>query len=1527
MKNAHFLRTALSAGLASALVFHSALSQADDTEIFFSSPDASVGVVKPNVLFILDNSGSMNYALDSDDPAPAGEPSRVMALKDAFGDILRNASGINAGVIVLNANSSTQNSRYMYPVTDIDQEVPSGNELAASTPGILQSGDDATQTTSPLGSAVIGDATLLMGQVNGTSTDLGNANSALTTNGIYFRKTYNSVDYACRMNNSGVTRPINTACYNSSNYNTFNLENGEVLFHFQGLNIPPSATITNAYISMTAANTRNSSKNPNISIDVQDSKAPGTLNDNSPIGTRTYLPQVRIPTTGGWTNGSPVKLNLKDQIAALRDVAPPADSISGVLVRLNRGGSGTYTICTSGTCMPRLVVEYTTTSTVVETRMTALRFQDVAIPSGATITSASISFVPAATAAPGSATFEVQAENSSNASVFTDGENLETRPKTTPIEWTSPDGSWVAGPTPVLTQGPDITSLVQSVVSGAGWCGNNAMAFYLKPTAGTNGNRVAYSFDGAGGLQPVLNIAYTGGESGCLNPILELRVNAEKNDGRENSDRNVYLAESALPLDTRVVAARFESVPIVQGATIQDAKVILTPANTSTASTHTINVGIQSADDSSAFTTSSRNLSNRIPSSKSACTLGSGGSWVTNQPVTCAPTGLANDLQQLFARSGWTQGNALSLLLESTADSALNIEAYEHNPSQAIKLRIKLSSGSLANQGKVTVRDDLVAKVDRMVANGYTPIVPTMYDAARYLRNEVASRPTPITSTCQPTHMVLLTDGQANDNTDTAKNGIGAWTGTCTGDSSIDGERCARTLATFMAQEDQLSSQEGDNLVTTHTIGFALDAASNSNAIKDFLADVAQNGGGSFNTAENATQLSQVFNQILQEVLATDTTFVSASAPVNTFNRQDNKDELYFSLFRPAATDRWVGNLKRYRMETSEGNAFIVDVDGVPAIDTNNGFFKTSARSWWSPSNDGANVGDGGAASQLPLATNRKLLTNVTAGSNSLTAIADSNSELTAAKLGVSTSTEREALISYIRGLSNGIERKSLGDPIHATPSLITYDCNSKDAQGVCTSDVQSAIFGTNEGFVQMFDTNTGVEQFAFMPDVLLPNTKRLAANGPTGNNGGARQYGMDNTVTVWANDANSNGAIDSGEFVYAYATMGRGGRNIYALDITNPTSPSLMWKIEGGSGDFARLAQTWSAPVRTKIKIDATDTDVLVFGGGYDPDQDEADVRTIDDEGNDIFVVNARTGALIWRASSSISGMNYSIPSGVAVIGLQADANGKAYIDPNGLAGQIFVGDMGGQVWRFHVNNGTSGNALITGGLFASVAGSDATSARRFYHEPEIALATVNNALSLTVNIGSGYRGHPLNTAIDDRFYSFRTENLTGTGGVLSEADMYDATSLVTATDDQIDDVLEANGWYIRMTRNGEKVLSRPLAIGGDLLFNTYEPQTDQNACKAAFGISRAYRVDLLTSTALDDTREVVIKGSSLPSNPQLYCKGNACWAYNDPSQLIPSPPPPPECKTEKCKCDADPQCKWMPSTPRTFWTDEKAD
>ncbi|MCU1718156.1 PilC/PilY family type IV pilus protein [Pseudomonas sp. 5P_3.1_Bac2] len=1556
------LRTGLCATAASTLLLSASLSYADDTEIFFGGPTIDEGI-RPNVLFILDNSGSMNWRLDSNNTATGSQTSRLQVLKNSFADIMANTNDINVGVMVLNSRSAYGNSRYVYPVEYIDKQLADDVDLVASTPEILQSADDAVQAIYPLGSAVINDPALVMGVIDATHPIPGQAESQLTTTGSFYLKTVTttrpttSTEYACRF--SPPSRPNGAVCTDNTVQTELNLRRslGNVgLFHFQGLNIPAGATITSAFIEITPNNSpNNSNRNPYINVQMQNDKNPAALNDNNPLGSRTYQSAANVQVNG-WISGNRVAINVTNAIQTLKAATPTTNPIQGVFVRLgntsiNNTSTQDYKFCVQDCStgnQPKLVINYTADGLVPEQRMGALRFQNVGIPQGATVTGATLNFVPAAANA-NPVTFEVRAERADDATAFVNGSNLNSRSKTTALTTWTP-AEWPNQATPEPIEGPDVTALVQEVVSSTGWCGNNAMAFYLSPTAGS-GTRSAHSFDGSGGLQPTLTISYTGGENGCFNSIIDTRITASANDGYQSAAGSVNLGATTLPLTTNQLGARFENLPIGRNAEILSAQVILTPAATVATPSLTHQISFQSSPAASTFSATNNNFSGRTNRTTNAtCTIDNNTGWDANQPVTCDISSLNSDLNSIFANSAWQAGGALNMFIRPTATSTLLARSFESNPAQSVRLRLKIRNGGLIR----TVRNQVNSLVQSMVAGDGTPIVPTYWDAVRYLRNSVANRPSPINSACQANHIVLLTDGQASGYQDSVISDIESLAGSCSREGAINDEKCARTLAKWILTNDQ-SSIAGDNFITTHTVGFALDASGTSSpSIKKFLREVATNGGGSFSTAESASELSDAFNRIIQEVLATDTSFVSASAPVNSFERSDNKDELYFSLFRPQEYNRWPGNLKRYRFAQYNADGVysphIADANNLPAVDPLTGQFADGARSFWSNTADGNNTAAGGAASALPAAGSRKVLTyvgNAPTSNTVLQQLASANTAITTDLLGASTATERGELIDYIRGLdpATSNQRKALGDPIHSSPRLATYSCHTV-TNNVCTEADQTAFIGTNEGFLHAFNTSTGVEQFAFMPQELLGNIKLLKENNKTSSIA-PRRYGLDNPVVLWTNDASGDGKIlnnpgdttaQTGEFVYAYVTMGRGGRNVYALDVTNRASPKLMWYIKGGeTAGFERLGQTWSAPVKTRIKIgnDTTPTDVLIFSGGYDPKQDDVKARREDEMGNAVYIVNAKTGALIWSAGNNaghtlnLAKMKYSMPGNVRVIDLNVGTNGQLEVDKEQLADQFFIGDMGGQVWRFFINNSKSGALVTAGGtsgdgIFARAVPTDTEYAtldaagklknlRRFYNEPDAALLNHDGRLTLSVNIGSGHRGHPLEVGTEDIFYSFRT-NFLGSGGegTITTADMFDTTTRLFSdiTDQTSSDAVKAKlnpdaqvgkgGWYIKMVNNGEKILTRSLTTGQDsvIFFNTYTPgsATASNSCKAVFGTSRGYAVDLFDAapytkwyqgTPSVDARTENLKTSGIPPQPEQICIGNTCSVILSPDTI----------------------------------------
>jgi len=502
-------------------------------------------------------------------------------------------------------------------------------------------------------------------------------------------------------------------------------------------------------------------------------------------------------------------------------------------------------------------------------------------------------------------------------------------------------------------------------------------------------------------------------------------------------------------------------------------------------------------------------------------------------------------------------------------------------------------------------------------------------------------------------------------------------------------------------------------------------------------------------------------------------------------------------------------------------------------------------------------------------------------------------------------------ILHHIRGFAEDgkTARRALGDPLHSAPTLFSYECQGtfNNVTGKCTeassheNTTQMALIGTNEGFVHMFNTETGKEEFAFMPEELLGNSKRLYEDSLTGSK--RHIYGMDNTVTVWTDNANADGTFEKkAKKVYAYATMRRGGSSIYALNITNRNNPTLEWKISAGDSGFERLGQTWSQPIKTKINIDGEITNVLIFGGGYDTAEIPDDPSKYRTEvalkgGNDIYIVNAETGDFIWSVNSDpkVTEMKYSIPGNVRVLSL--DNSGQTRTD--GLATEFFVGDVGGQVWRFFINNGKPIKELVTGsgtnndGLFADFGGSEGQhdiNARRFYHGAEVA---VENG-QLFVSIGSGYRAHPLDTKVHDRLYSIHVP-LADNGKTLREKDLYPIKNgkfngdLVNAN---IKDG-KSVGWLIELQGLGEKIISTPKTINGRLFFNTYiPPVASGNRCSIGLGTNLTQNVDVLNGAPSNSPGDyakyaLISKSQGALGDPNVICFEGKCWVQFGPGDF----------------------------------------
>lgn len=524
--------------------------------------------------------------------------------------------------------------------------------------------------------------------------------------------------------------------------------------------------------------------------------------------------------------------------------------------------------------------------------------------------------------------------------------------------------------------------------------------------------------------------------------------------------------------------------------------------------------------------------------------------------------------------------------------------------------------------------------------------------------------------------------------------------------------------------------------------------------------------------------------------------------------------------------------------------------------------------------------------------------------------LANATGTLTASN---TTANIRDQLIRWVRGVDtqdeNGFKvagtdtdvRASIhGDVLHSRPIVLNYSAST-------TTNNVYLFYGGNDGMFRAIKggqaATDGKEQWAFLPSEFFGKLKRQFSNSPgvlypstptTGINPTPvpRDYFFDGPVTSYI-ERNASGIVTK---AYLYIAVRRGGRFIYALDVTTPTAPKFLWKKSSSDAGFTELGQTWSQPTVAKVLANANP--VLIFGAGYDAASEDSDTpASVDTLGRAIYVLDAFTGAPLWAAGNPAnfgsvpSGMTFKsmnggsgaplMSFGFAADVLVMDRTQDGYFD------RIYANDVGGNVWRVDIAGSTFASWTVS--KIAALADRSAiASTRKFLFGPDVVFGDTFDA----VVVGSGDREHPLQKTlvagvptttatqgVTNRIYMIKDTNIGTSGAALNLVDscgatvsscssFFDATAGGTVPSGAV-------GWSVNLA-SGEKVVNGPLVTASNVIFGTNQPDLSNTSCSPNLGVARRYDIDYLTGLgagAFKDAQgnvvlsEVAEGGGFLPS------------------------------------------------------------
>lgn len=428
-----------------------------------------------------------------------------------------------------------------------------------------------------------------------------------------------------------------------------------------------------------------------------------------------------------------------------------------------------------------------------------------------------------------------------------------------------------------------------------------------------------------------------------------------------------------------------------------------------------------------------------------------------------------------------------------------------------------------------------------------------------------------------------------------------------------------------------------------------------------------------------------------------------------------------------------------------------------------------------------------------------------------------------------SDDTERGDLVRYLRGeVTNEIrlgkkgatfrsrsDTTVLGDISHSSPAFV-------NDSGVAT-EPGTVFVGSNDGMLHAFNASTGVERFAYIPSAVMPTTN-AATSGLRAltqiNYDDQHKYFVDGDIAVSSrNQLNSKN--------YLVGTLGRGGKGMFALDVTSPDSFSpneVLWENFGADADMGHIL---GRPVIARMENGQW---AVIVGNGYNSRTIESNSKAV------LFIYELATGNLIRKIDTGAAGDNGLAPPGV----YDSDNNGR--IDT------IYAGDLKGNVWKFNVASTTPASwSVALGGLPMFKAVDSANKAQPITSPMSVSRNTVSgspNAGATFIHFGTGsyFRTTDPNDASQQTLYGLIDRNLqlenqvSPTTKLLQRRVEYTgvfAGSNVRAFEKaSATDMTGKDGFYMNLPSTGERVVTAASVYnlnGPVLLFSSIVPVFDE--------------------------------------------------------------------------------------------------
>jgi hypothetical protein len=413
---------------------------------------------------------------------------------------------------------------------------------------------------------------------------------------------------------------------------------------------------------------------------------------------------------------------------------------------------------------------------------------------------------------------------------------------------------------------------------------------------------------------------------------------------------------------------------------------------------------------------------------------------------------------------------------------------------------------------------------------------------------------------------------------------------------------------------------------------------------------------------------------------------------------------------------------------------------------------------------------------------------------------------------------EASIVLNFLRG-DRSAELDKPGGIFRLRYSLLGAVINSRPAYLNVNDGL--VVVGANDGIVHGFDASNGQELFGYVPSIFMSSLETLTRSPFSFRYFADGELRGRNIREELGDDSYARRDIVTGGF-------GAGGKGLFALDVTNPNDPTILFELSGSEADYIAgeylpsLGHIYGRPTIARLPDDQW---YIVAGNGHGS--------------------GAGARLLLIRLTGNAPGVDYVVSEIIADPSADNGLSAPALVSSTDDFSRVdiaYAGDEFGNLYRFNLSNTAAPTSTK---IFSAGANKPITI------EPDIARHPTQLGVMVYFGTGRLFEQADASITTTQSIYGIWDETFTGSEvfeselfqkELVQETGTWDGTErtvrIIIGSADPNDPTKEQQpvwegdnkhrGWRVDLPIAGERLLGRPQVRANRLQFISTNPVSD---------------------------------------------------------------------------------------------------